>query len=115
MVRLSATAMALWLQLASAAQPLPPLNKPTLPKYEQTWDMQRSTVIMPCNRSGPLDPEFFGQFGIVDVDWSNEKNTWANQHPMNSSGLMLEQALSIRKRSKIGAKGRGKTKVWAYR
>ena len=88
---------------------LPPLNKPTLPHYKQTWDMQRSTIIMPCNKTGPLDPAFFGQFGVVDVDWSNNKYAWANQHPMNSSGLMLEQAISIHKTSQVG------TKVWAYR
>ena len=47
---------------------------------------------MPCNTSGPLDPEFFSQFGIVDIDWSHMKLQWANQQPMDSSGLMLAQA-----------------------
>jgi hypothetical protein len=84
--------------------------------------MQRSTIVMPCNTSGPLtalggrwthlrappprsvlygesltnytwaahendsatrglvgslDPAFFSQFGIVDVDWSHMKHQWA--------------------------------------
>ena len=40
-----------------------------LPSYPATWDMARSTIIMPCNGSGFADPHFFSKFGIVDFDW----------------------------------------------
>eukprot|EP00040_Diaphanoeca_grandis_P030025 m.176861 g.176861 ORF g.176861 m.176861 type:complete len:442 (+) comp31864_c0_seq2:206-1531(+) len=81
---------------------------PTLPHWTPTYDMQQSTIIMPCNTSGQLDPQFFSQFGIVDVDWSNMKAVWDNQHPMNSSGLMIEQAMAIRAINP-------NTRVWVYR
>ena len=29
------------------------------------YNMSLSTIVMPCNTSGPLDPTFFSQFGIV--------------------------------------------------
>jgi hypothetical protein len=70
-----------------------------LPRWNHTYDMQRSTIVMPCNTSGPLDPEFFSQFGIVDVDWSHMKHQWANTKPMDSSGLMVKQAQSLRGRN----------------
>ena len=60
---------------------LPPLNQPTSPHWPGNYNMQQSTVIMPCNTSGPLDPQFFSQFGIVDVDWSNMKSVWVRPPP----------------------------------
>ena len=32
----------------------------------------------------------------ADVDWSHMKTVWANQHPMDSSGLMVKQAEALR-------------------
>ena len=86
----------------------PGLNQPTNPKWNASYDMQRSTIVMPCNTSGPLDPQFFSQFGIVDIDWSHQKLQWANQQPMDSSGLMLKQAQALRKLNP-------NTRVWVYR
>ena len=33
------------------------------PKWEQTWDMARSTIIMPCNTSGWFDPAEAARYG----------------------------------------------------
>jgi hypothetical protein len=44
------------------------------------YNMSLSTVVMPCNTSGPLDSKFFSQFGIVDVDWSHMKAVWYVLH-----------------------------------
>jgi hypothetical protein len=63
------------------------------------YNMSLSTVAMPCNTSGPLDPEFFSQFGIVDVDWSHMKAVWyapSPLHPYVWSGSAL-----LRKESPI--------------
>lgn len=47
------------------------------PQFSPTYDMQSSTIVQPCNQSGFLEPpEFYAQFGIVDVDWSNAKSLW---------------------------------------
>ncbi len=42
--------------------------KAQVPKWTPTYDMQQSTVIMPCNYSGFFDPQFLSQFGLVDFD-----------------------------------------------
>ena len=47
----------------AAPPPLPRHNMPTLPNWTPTYNMSLSTIVMPCNTSGPLDPEFFSQFG----------------------------------------------------
>ena len=63
-----------------------------LPKWAPTWNMQDSTIVMPCNSSGFLEPvEFYAQFGIVDLDWSNAKSLWVHP-PMNAEELLIKQA-----------------------
>ena len=55
-------------------------------KDKQTWMMNASTIIMPCNNTGFTDPASTAGWGIVDFDWSNSKGTgnaagWAkNDH-----------------------------------
>ena len=39
-----------------------------LPPYPQTWQLNRSTIIMPCNYSGPTDPESTVGWAYVDFD-----------------------------------------------
>eukprot|EP00047_Mylnosiga_fluctuans_P008772 m.260071 g.260071 ORF g.260071 m.260071 type:complete len:421 (-) comp23253_c0_seq1:104-1366(-) len=79
-----------------------------LPLWAPTWDMQESTIIMPCNKSGLLEPvEFFAQFGVVDIDWSNGKALWVRP-PMDCEELLLKQAALIRAVNP-------KTKVFVYR
>ena len=64
-----------------------------LPHFPPTWDMQRSTMVMPCNYSGILDMgSSIGKFGVVDIDWSNMKKVWANAHPMDAEELLVDQA-----------------------
>ena len=43
--------------------------------YKQTWLMNLSTIIMPCNNTGYTDPKSTKGWGIVDFDWSNGKGT----------------------------------------
>jgi len=79
-----------------------------LPSYPATWDMARSTIIMPCNGSGFADPHFFSKFGIVDFDWSNAKAAWANAHPMDCEERLVTQAAMVKAVNPDA-------KVWVYR
>ena len=64
--------------------------------------------MMPCNTSGWFDVDLASQYGITDFDWSNARAMWANQHPMDDNGLLLEQAAMVKARSPS-------THVWIYR
>ena len=67
---------------------------------------------MPCNWTGfqTIPAE---QFGIISVDWSNQRmgphgSGWANQRPMNCQKSLVEQAARIKAVSPT-------THVWVYR
>ena len=55
-----------------------------------------------------FDVELASQYGNADFDWSNARALWANQHPMDDNGLLLEQAAMVKARSPS-------THVWIYR
>ena len=93
--------------LASAAGAVHPL-----PRWRPTWQLNRSTMLQPCNYSGFFDPEFSARFGVVSYDWSNAKQQWANQHPMDCEERLLEQA----RMTKAHARSLGiDQQVWVYR
>ena len=82
-----------------------------LPKWQATYQMNRSTIIMACNFSGYFSDETvqkLARFGIVDIDWSNAKALWSNTSPMDDQERMLTQA-------KIIKKANPDTHVWVYR
>ena len=58
---------------------LAPVGAYYVPTWNATWQMNRSTLIMPCNYSGDLDPANVANFGIVDIDWSQGQATYAKQ------------------------------------
>ena len=55
-----------------------------------------------------MDAQFSSLWGIVDFDWSNGKQDWANQKPMDCQERLLTQAKIIKDRNT-------KTKVMVYR
>ena len=67
------------------------LGIPSVCPYPVTWDMAKSTIIMPCNESGLTDPQSTVGWGIVDFDWSNAKTIWAAAKPMNCEEMLVEQ------------------------
>jgi hypothetical protein len=82
------------------------------PNIPQTWQLNRSTIAMPCNYTGFLDGTP-SPFAIVDIDWSNNKGMdgrsgWAAAHPMDCEEDMVLQAQALK------AKDPSKT-VWVYR
>ena len=91
--------------LAAAQQ-----GRPTIPgpNHAFTWQMNRSTIIMPCNMSGLMRPSFTRGWGIVDVDWSNAKGVWAKAKPMNCEEMLVDQVRLITAASPD-------TTVWVYR
>lgn len=71
--------------------------KPLVPPWPATWQMNLSTIIQPCNDSGPFDPAFGSKFGVADYDWSNMKQVWVNSKPMDCEKLLVTQAELNRK------------------
>ncbi len=51
----------------------------------ERYQMNQSTIIMPCNNSGYMDPERTKAWSIIDFDWSNGKALWTKARPMVSS------------------------------
>ena len=79
------------------------------PNYTVTYTMNRSTVIMPCNYTGFIDPANVAPFGgLIDVDWSNAKQQWTKHQPMDDESMLMEQL----RRLKAGDPER---KLWVYR
>eukprot|EP01079_Euglenida_sp_SAG-EU17-18_P006453 gene6453-6223_t len=71
--------------------------------------MNRSTVVMPCNYTGFLDPAGLAPFGgLIDVDWSNAKQVWTKHQPMDDEAMLMEQL----RRLKQEDPGR---RLWVYR
>jgi hypothetical protein len=75
------------------AHVVPGKVKPTFP---HTYDMQRSSGIMVCNSSGATDPVAMSKWGLVDLDWSNNKPTWSSTIPMSAEESMFENLQAIR-------------------
>ena len=80
-----------------------------MPPWEPTYNMSLSTIMMPCNYSGYMDPSFSAKWGLVDFDWSNAKQLWANSKPMDCQERLVEQAARVKEVSK------NQTKVFVYR
>lgn len=66
------------------------------PKWTPTYNMTLSTAHMPCNYSGMYDAREAARWGIADFDWSNAKLLWANDKPMNSEALLIQQAEAVK-------------------
>jgi hypothetical protein len=63
-----------------------------VPRFESTYNMTRSTIVMPCNVSGFYDVSLLSSFGIVDYDWSNARQHYINQKPMTCEEDLITQA-----------------------
>ena len=93
-----------------------PVNCPNkvLPRSDtQTWQMNRSTIIMPCNDTGFTNPNSTLGWSIVDFDWSNAKGTgnapgWAKHSPMDDEEMLFQQV-------QMTTAATPGTTVWVYR
>jgi hypothetical protein len=77
---------------------------------------------MPCNYSGYFDYKIAGRFAVVDYDWSNAKEMWANPG-RHGGGLSADGKMDCEERllqqaamTKAHAKSLGiDQQVWVYR
>jgi len=128
-----------------------PEPAPQLPKYAPTYDMRNipnqftflkhithfygrnSTILMGCNYTGAFDESLAAEWGLVDLDWSNNKPLWTTTRPMDAENEMLQTSRRIKAHySKLTtpshvcfqntlivshwqAKSGGRTKMWVYR
>ena len=76
--------------------------------WSPTYNMSLSTIIMPCNTSGYFNPDAAAKYGLVDMDWSNAKQLWANDRPMKCEERLVHQADMIKAKNPH-------TRVWVYR
>eukprot|EP00759_Apiculatamorpha_spiralis_P046574 PhF_6_TR42883/c0_g1_i2/m.64969 len=79
-----------------------------VPTYPPTYQMNLSTIIMPCNYSGYTDPSTTTGWALIDFDWSNAKSIWAANKPMDCAEQLYKQVLMTTKASP-------QTHVWVYR
>ena len=79
-----------------------------LPPWPATYNLSRSTFLMPCNYSGFFDPIAAASYGIVDFDWSNAKARWTAASPMDCEERLVQQAKVIKEINPD-------TKVYVYR
>ena len=78
------------------------------PNHPPQYIMNLSTIIMPCNESGFTTTDSVRGWGIVDFDWSNAKELWAKNSPMNDEEMLFEQIQMTTSESPG-------TTVWVYR
>ena len=84
-----------------------------VPSGPAVYQMNLSTIIMPCNYTGPTDPQSTKGWGTIDFDWSNWKGTgsapgWAKAKPMDCEERLATQVAMTTAASPS-------TKVWVYR
>jgi hypothetical protein len=72
-----------------------------LPKWTPTWDMRSSTMLYTCNHSGFHNASYAAQFGVVSYDWSNAKQSWAQDHPMTCEEALTKQAEMVLAEMKV--------------
>lgn len=95
--------------------PAPPTPKCVTchPAWNPTWDMRNSTLLYTCNNTGMHSVQEALRYGVAVYDWSNGKQIWANQHPMNDEELLTKQAEMVLA-ADPGVPG-GQPRVWVYR
>ena len=85
-----------------------PLSATVLPSKPPRYQMNHSTIIMPCNNSGYMDPARTVGWSIIDFDWSNGKAIWTKQRPMMDE-VVLQNQVKMSTSSSLGQT------VWVYR
>ena len=88
--------------------PVVVVTPPVLPDWEPTYNMSRSTVIMPCNWTGMVDPRVYKGYGLVDFDWNSAKAIWSTTRPMSCEETLVRQAQLVKQETP-------QAKVFVYR
>ena len=64
------------------------------PTWPTTWLLNRSTILMVCNTTGPVSADVISHFRLLDFDWSTMKQLWAKDKPMTAEEALYTQGLS---------------------
>eukprot|EP01044_Picomonas_judraskeda_P002069 COSAG03_NODE_137_length_11785_cov_19.757827_9_plen_503_part_00 len=80
----------------------------TTPTWKPTYNMSLSSIIQPCNYSGAYNATYAAQYGIMSIDWSNEKDVWVDDKPMDAEERLMSQAAAVKDINPD-------TKIWLYR
>ena len=78
-------------------------TKQVVPPWPPSYVMSASTVLMPCNGTGLIDPTSplagdFTKWAFARIDWSNGKDGptgWSKGRPMDAESGMVEQAARL--------------------
>ena len=80
--------------------------KAVLPPWPPTYAMSESTIVMPCNGTGLLDPKNAGmqekgfhKWAFAQIDWSNSKDGptgWSKGRPMDAEHSLVAQAALLK-------------------
>ena len=101
------------------------------PTWEPVWALPKSTIAMPCNYSGWMEPELMAQFGIVSFDWANHQNSYRSRaseiiptsndtrcnqpHPPASATCIYPTAEDLVAQAKQVKAIDNTTRTWVYR
>jgi hypothetical protein len=70
------------------------VNGQLSPTWPTTWLLNRSTILMVCNTTGPVSVDVISHFHLLDFDWSTMKQLWAKDKPMTAEEALYTQGLS---------------------
>lgn len=79
-----------------------------VPPYPPTWQLNKSTIMMPCSYTNFTYSDVTMGWGITDFDWSNGLAQWSDAVPMDTDERLLMQA-------QLTKAAQPDTKVWIYR
>jgi hypothetical protein len=65
------------------------------PTWPTTYNLRSSTILQVCNTTGPVSSDVVSRWGLIDVDWSNEKQSWCKDKPMTAEEALYSQGLAI--------------------
>jgi hypothetical protein len=97
-----------WRRRESDLGQLPHSAVGELPSRPPQYQMNLSTIIMPCNNSGYTDPKSTVGWAIVDFDWSNGKAIWTKHRPMDDE-VVLQNQVKMSTSASLGQT------IWVYR
>eukprot|EP01046_Picozoa_sp_COSAG06_P060299 COSAG06_NODE_12775_length_1331_cov_2.163961_1_plen_330_part_10 len=78
------------------------------PPWPASYRINASTIMMPCNWSGFIEPTIAATYGVVSFDWSNGRSMWSNRRPMDDEQMMVEQIAQVKAINPT-------THCWVYR
>jgi len=113
----AAVAAALLFSRAAAQSGLCRWCPRVLPPWAPVWALNESTITEPCSSAGLIPVSAAAPYAIVNVDWSNGKAVWAQQHPMDAEALLSAQADALAAATPPRAPGAAgpRARTWVYK